>query len=265
MFLEKILRTRRERLAAVKKNRPFPEVRREAEEAARMSRPPSLSRALQAAAAKGKAGVIAEIKKASPSKGLIREQFDPVTIALAYEKAGAAAISVLTEEDYFLGSPLYLQEVSRAVRLPLLRKDFIFDPYQIYEARLLGAAAVLLIAAVLEQEEIEELAAIATELGMEALVEVHDEEEAEKVLAAGVRLVGVNNRNLHTFVTDLNTSFTLAPLLRKAGVVMVSESGINTAAEIQELSRCGYHGVLIGEALMRAPDPGAALEVLLTT
>jgi len=263
MFLEKIVDVRREKVIKAKKKIPFGEMRKMAEEQVKKGLPLSLSQVLLREKAKGKVGIIAEIKKASPSKGLLREQFDPVAIAKGYGKSGAVAISVLTEEDYFLGSPDYLRAVRMVVSLPLLRKDFILDPYQIYEAKVLGADAVLLIAGLLEKNELKEMINITESLRLEALVEAHNLREAEKALAAGARLIGINNRDLRTFVTDIKVSLELASFLKEAGVVMVSESGIKNKEEIKALMVAGYHGVLIGETLVKASDPGQALEVLL--
>ncbi|GAV25109.1 indole-3-glycerol-phosphate synthase [Carboxydothermus islandicus] len=263
MFLEKIVQVRREKVSQAKKKIPFWEMRRMAEEQISHRLPLSLTQALLREKAKGKVGVIAEIKKASPSKGVLREQLEPEEVARGYAKSGAAAISVLTEEDYFLGSPEYLNAVRAVVSLPLLRKDFIIDPYQIYEAKVLGADAVLLITSLLAAEELKEMIKITEGLGMEALVEAHSLEEVEKALTAGARLIGINNRDLRTFTTKIDVSLKLAPVLKEAGVVMVSESGIRSKEDIKALMTAGYHGILIGEALMRAPDPGKALEVLL--
>ena len=209
-------------------------------------------------------GLIAEVKKASPSKGLIREDFDPVAIARAYEAAGADCLSVLTDCDYFQGGNEYLQAVREAVRLPVLRKDFMIDPRQIYEARLIGADAVLLIAAMLASEELERFAVLTRELGMDALIEVHNREELERVLAlkAEPRLIGINNRNLHTFETDLATTAGLAALV-PPGRFLVSESGISGPADICRLQADGAQAVLIGEHFMRQADVGRAVSALL--
>jgi indole-3-glycerol phosphate synthase len=206
--------------------------------------------------------VIAEVKKASPSKGVIREDFEPVAIAREYAEAGASAISVLTEERYFQGRGEFLTAVRAAVALPLLRKDFIFDPYQIVEARALGADAILLILAMLDDADFRRLRDAAREVGVDALVEVHDEAELERALAGGAELIGVNNRNLRTFETSLAVTERLAA---RAGpdVVLVGESGIDTPADIARLERCGVHRFLIGETLMRARSPGAKLRELL--
>lgn len=206
--------------------------------------------------------VIAEVKKASPSKGLIRADFDPVAIAREYAAAGASAISVLTEERYFQGRGEYLTRVRAEVRVPLLRKDFVFDPYQITEARALGADAVLLILAMLDDALLRDLRAAADETGLDSLIEVHDEEELERALAAGAPLVGINNRDLRTFETSLAVSERLAAC---AGgrAVLVGESGIESRADVERLERCGVRRFLVGETLMRAPRPGDKLRELL--
>lgn len=211
----------------------------------------------------GKVTVIAEIKRASPVKGLLREEFDPVALARAYTRGGAVAISVITEGEFFRGSPAFLPAVREATPLPLLRKDFIFDPYQIYESRALGADAVLLIASILDRARLASLLALTRELGMEALVEVHTEEELRRVLAAGARLVGINNRDLRSFRTDLHTTFALRRHIPDPEVTVVSESGIRTPEDLRRLAAAGVHAALIGEALMRAPDPEAFLRELL--
>ncbi|WP_138492952.1 indole-3-glycerol phosphate synthase TrpC [Paenibacillus pinistramenti] len=196
-------------------------------------------------------GLIAEVKKASPSKGLIRPDFDPVAIARAYEQAGADCISVLTDEQYFQGSADYLRQIREAVSLPLLRKDFIIDELQIYEARLLGADAVLLIAAILDDRQLGEYFQLAGSLGLDALVEVHNQEELERAnRLEGVKLIGVNNRDLTTFETTLQTTERLAPLVAP-GAALISESGITGAEDIAYLAECGAKGVLIGETFMR--------------
>jgi indole-3-glycerol phosphate synthase len=206
--------------------------------------------------------IIAEVKKASPSCGLIRADFDPVAIARSYDDGGAAAISVLTEERSFQGRLDYLEAIRAAVELPLLRKDFLVDPYQVVEARAWGADAVILIVAILDDGMLGELLAAATETGLDALVEVHTEGEVERAASAGARLIGVNNRNLHTFETTLDTSLGLRPLLPD-GATAVAESGIATAADLDRLDAGGFDAFLIGESLMRAPDPGAQLRELI--
>ncbi|MBI3786525.1 MAG: indole-3-glycerol phosphate synthase TrpC [Deltaproteobacteria bacterium] len=212
---------------------------------------------------KARRAIVAEVKKASPSKGVIRESFDPVSIARAYAAAGAAAISVLTEERYFQGHLNYLAAIRESVDTPLLRKDFLFDPYQLYEARAFGADAALLIVASLSDQQLQELIWLADELNLVALVEVHDRAEMERATHAGARLIGINNRDLRTFHTTLETTELLVPLLPKEAVA-VAESGIDSVADIERLERCGVHAFLVGERLMRAADPGAALLCLLS-
>jgi len=205
--------------------------------------------------------VIAEAKKASPSKGVIRPDFDPVAIARSYQAGGAQALSVLTDVDFFQGSLAYIPAVRAAVALPVLRKDFIIDPLQIREARAFGADAILLIAAILETSQIEEYQALASELGMDALVEVHDEAEVEKAVAAGSRLIGVNNRDLRDFSMDLNTTFRLQKMIPK-DIPLVSESGIRDHQDMLRLAEHGIRAALVGETLMRAADPAEALRTL---
>ena len=207
--------------------------------------------------------IIAEIKKASPSAGILRKDFNPTQIAREYEKNGAAAISVVTEVHHFRGNLEDLACLRWAVRVPLVRKDFIVDPYQIVEARIAGADAVLLIASLLDTISLGKLRQETEALGMEALVEIHDETELARALEAGAALVGVNNRDLRTFETSLEVSLRLAPRLPKA-VVSVAESGIKGADDILRLRKAGYRGFLIGEELMRAPSPGEALSGLLS-
>lgn len=207
-------------------------------------------RALQSEQRHRGMGLIAEVKKASPSKGLIREDFDPVTLATAYESAGADCISVLTDVQYFQGSNDYLSQVRDAVNVPLLRKDFTIDYRQIYEARAIGADAILLIAAILSTDQMREFITISRDLGMDVLVEVHDQEELERVLELDAQLIGINNRNLKTFVTDLKTTEQLISMI-PAEKTIVSESGISAADEIDYLSRIGADAVLVGEHFMR--------------
>ncbi|MDF2723637.1 MAG: trpC [Paenibacillus sp.] len=197
-------------------------------------------------------GLIAEVKKASPSKGLIRPDFDPVGIAQAYEAAKADCISVLTDVDYFQGANEYLSAVRQAVNVPILRKDFTIDNRQIYEARLIGADAILLIAAILTTAQMREFLQTARELGLDALIEVHNKEELDRALTLDAALIGINNRNLHTFVTDLKTT---EELIRDipGGKTVVSESGISSSAEIDYLRSIGAHAVLVGETFMRKP------------
>lgn len=196
-------------------------------------------------------GLIAEVKKASPSKGLIRPDFHPVELAKNYEAAGADCISVLTDRDYFQGSAEYLTEIRRQVNVPLLRKDFIIDERQIYEARLIGADAILLIAAILNDEQLQRFMTVASSIGLDSLLEVHDHHEMERALHLGTaKLIGINNRNLHTFETSLQTTETLAAMV-PGDVTLISESGIRTREDIEYLSKVGAKGVLIGETFMR--------------
>lgn len=216
--------------------------------------------------AAGIPAVIAEVKKASPSKGVIREDFDPVAIASAYESAGAAAVSVLTDEKFFKGSLQYLESVRMKVRLPALRKDFIIDEYQILRSRASWADAVLLIVAALEQSMLQRLLDLTEELGMQALVEVHDTREMIVALNCGASLLGINNRNLHTFEVSLQTTERLVEelwTLQGSGIKVVSESGISTRADMARLGSIGVDAVLIGEALMREQDVGAKLRELI--
>lgn len=211
--------------------------------------------------------VIAEVKKASPSKGIIREDFDPVAIAQSYQKGGASCISVLTDREFFQGSFDYLQQIRSSVDLPLLCKDFIVYPYQIYLARVRGADAILLIAAILNDKDLRYFLKIAKTLGMTALVEVHTLEELDRVLAIeGVQLVGINNRNLEDFSVDLNTTCQLlesrSQRIQQQEILTVSESGLHDAQDLARVKAAGVQGVLIGESLMKQPDPGAAISTL---
>jgi indole-3-glycerol phosphate synthase len=209
----------------------------------------------------GEVRLLAEVKRRSPSAGDIRPGADPAEIARAYVGGGAAALSVLTDRDYFGGDLEFLRAVRRAVPVPVIRKDFLIHPVQVWEARAAGADAVLLIARILEQPLLEELHALATELGMDALVEAHTGEELDRALAAGATLVGVNNRDLDTFVTDLDLCVRLAPRV-PPHVTYVGESGIRTAADVDRLGAAGIDAILVGESLMRQPDVGAAAAVL---
>ncbi|MBI3398639.1 MAG: indole-3-glycerol phosphate synthase TrpC [Deltaproteobacteria bacterium] len=215
-----------------------------------------------AKAVKGKGiKIIAEVKKASPSKGVIRKDFKPVEIARIYEANGAAAISVLTEEKHFHGHIDYLREIKDAVSLPILRKDFIFDEYQIYESRAAGADAILLIAAILEKEEIDNFLYLSSSLAMDCVVEVHNEDELKKVLSTNAKLIGINNRDLKTFKADIKNTLNLITKVPK-GRVIISESGINSYHDIDMLKRAGAHIFLVGEAVMREKDMGRKLREL---
>jgi indole-3-glycerol phosphate synthase len=202
--------------------------------------------------------VIAEIKKASPSRGVLRANYYPAEIAESYERAGAACLSVLTDKDFFQGDEQHLIHAHESCSLPILRKDFTIDPYQVYEARAMGADCILLIVAALGDAQLQDLTGLAHHLGLDVLIEVHDQEELERALILGTRLIGINNRNLHTFETNLNVTLELVKRIPKRHIV-VSESGINTADDIWKLRQRGIHSFLIGEVLMTAPDPGQAL------
>lgn len=206
--------------------------------------------------------LIAEIKKASPSRGLLCPDFNPVELAKTYAQSGAAAISVLTEVNHFQGSLDYLEAVREEVSIPLLRKDFIFDPYQVYESATYGADALLLIVAILSQEQLEELLALSRHLGLGCLVEVHNENDVEKALLSGAEIVGINNRDLSTFNVDINTTRRLRPLIPE-GRIVVSESGINNRADIKKLKEWGVNAVLVGEALVTASNIPAKMEELI--
>ena len=217
--------------------------------------------AVQGKIAAGLPAVIAEIKKASPSKGVIRPDFHPADIARSYEAGGAACLSVLTDIDFFQGSDAYLQQARAACSLPVLRKDFIVDAYQLHEARVLGADCVLLIAAALDDRQLSEFAFIADELGMDVLVEVHDLDELESALPVPARLLGINNRNLRTFEVSLQATLDLKSMV-PADRVLVTESGILAPADVRRMRDAGVQAFLVGEAFMRQPDPGVALSDL---
>jgi len=225
--------------------------------------PRGFERHLREAAASDWTAIIAEVKKGSPSRGVIREDFDPLEIAEIYQNNGATCLSVLTDERFFLGHLRFLALIRETVSLPLLRKDFICDPYQIYEARAAGADAILLIAAMLDLPQLRDFHAIAREIQLDVLLEVHDETEMETALQTDCTLIGVNNRNLRTFETDLGTTARLAPMLT-AGRLLVAESGINNRCDIERLQSDGAKAFLIGDALMREADIGAALQALLS-
>ena len=206
--------------------------------------------------------LIAEVKRASPSRGVLCPDFDPVALAKSYAQAGAAAISVLTETNYFQGSIDHLVAIREAVNLPLLRKDFIFDPYQIYESRTYGADALLLIVAILSQEQLKELLSLGSSLGLSCLVEVHNESEVERALSSSAKIIGINNRDLATFAVDINTTHRLRPLIPKERIV-VSESGVSRREDVEKLKEWGVNAVLVGEALITADDIPARMKELI--
>lgn len=257
--LTEIVRARRRQVQQLKRNRPLSE-----EQALGRRREPGMGpRSLYHALSRtGPVSCIAEMKKASPSRGLLRDPFEPIEIAVDYESHGAAAVSVLTEENYFQGSVKHLESVRRTISRPVLRKDFIVDPYQVYESSACCADAVLLIAAILTPRRLLKLKQLADRLGLEALVEVHDRQELTVALDAGARLIGVNNRDLKTLEVNLSTSLELAPHIPKS-VLSVSESGIRAPGDIRQLREAGYDAFLIGESLMRSAQPGRALRELM--
>jgi len=257
--LEKICAVKREAVAKRKQAVPYAEVERQAKAAP----PPRGFAAALSAKAKTGYALIAEIKKASPSAGLIRADFDPAKLAGAYQNAGAACLSVLTEEDHFQGSDAHLRAARGAASLPVIRKDFMLEPYQVAEARAIGGDCILLIMACLGDAQAAELEACAGEFKLDVLVEVHDEAELERALNLKSPLIGVNNRNLKTLKTDLATTERLARLL-PAGRVLVAESGLKTPADLSRMARCGARRFLIGESLMKQSDVEAATRAILT-
>jgi indole-3-glycerol phosphate synthase len=257
-ILRRILATKVDEVAAAKRARPPGEVLAAARAAGPIR---NFEQALRARIAAGRSAVIAEIKKASPSKGVLRAIFDPPTIAARYEAGGAACLSVLTDRPYFQGAPEYLTAARAAVTLPALRKDFIVDEYQIAEARAWGADAILLIAAALDDARLAAFEAVARDLGMAVLVEVHDGAELDRALRLATPLVGINNRNLRTFEVTLATTLDLLPRI-PADRLVVTESGILAPADVATMRAHGVHAFLVGEAFMRAADPGQALATL---
>ena len=257
-ILEKIVAVKREEVAAARKKRSLEAIREDA-----LSR--VLTRdfegALRSKIAAGQAAVIAEVKKASPSKGVLREDFIPADIAQSYAEHGAACLSVLTDRQFFQGQPDYLKQARASCDLPVLRKDFMIDPYQVYEARAMGADCILLIAAILDDAQMAELEAIARSLDMAVLVEVHDPAELQRGLKLKTPLLGVNNRNLRTFEVSLETTLGMLKDV-PADKLLVTESGILQREDVQKMRSAGVHAFLVGEAFMRAEDPGAALAAL---
>ena len=257
-ILKTILRRKAEEIKERSGRIPLAVLSRQAETG---GSPRGFVRALRSRIDAGQAAVIAEIKKASPSRGVLREHFDPSAIAVSYAKGGAACLSVLTDVDFFQGADEYLQQARAACDLPVLRKDFVIDPYQVYEARVLGADCILLIVAALGDAMLHELLALAEHLQLDALVEVHDAAEMQRALATRASLVGVNNRDLRTFETTLETTFELMqdfPVDR----LLVTESGIHTRDDVRRMRQRGVHAFLVGEAFMKAADPGEKLAEL---
>lgn len=258
MILDQILQSKDAEIAADKIRQPLAELKQQVVDADQVR---GFANHLRQSSESGTA-IIAEVKKGSPSKGVIREDFDPVVIACSYERAGASCLSVLTDHDYFYGSLEYLGLIRNRVDLPLLRKDFIVDPYQVYQARVAGADAILLIAAALGDEKLLELAELANELGLDTLLEVHNGAELERALQLPVDLIGINNRNLQTFVTDLSVTESLAGKIPRRQIA-VAESGIHSRTDIERLQKSGAGAFLIGESLMRETDIEAKLRSLL--
>ncbi len=257
-ILQRIVAVKRDEVAQARRRCGLAELQAQAAAA-----PPArgFAAALRARVEAGSPAVIAEVKKASPSKGVLREHFVPADIARSYESGGAACLSVLTDERFFQGCAAYLQQARESCSLPVLRKDFLIDPYQVVEARAMGADCVLLIAACLDDGLMSELEACATEQGLDVLVEVHDGEELERALRLRTPLIGVNNRNLRTFEVSLDTTIGLLPRV-PGDRLLVTESGILARADVQRMRSAGVHAFLVGEAFMRAPDPGQPLRDL---
>jgi len=255
-ILNRIVEVKWEEVAAAKQKRSLASQREEAE--ARCGEQLGFEHSLRTTIAAGRAGVIAEIKKASPSKGVIREDFQPAQIAESYARHGAACLSVLTDERFFQGSIAYLKQARAACELPVLRKDFMVDEYQVMEAGAMGADCILLIAACLADSQMADLEAAAHAIGLDVLVEVHDGDELDRALKLKTPLLGINNRNLRTFDVTLDTTLSLLPRV-PADRLLVTESGILGAADVKRMRGANVHAFLVGETFMRAPDPGAAL------
>jgi len=257
-ILDKIVAVKHEEVAAALKRKPLAAVRADAESRV-LTR--DFVGAMRAQIAQGKPAVIAEIKKASPSKGVLREEFIPADIAQAYAESGAACLSVLTDVQFFQGQVDYLKQARASCQLPVLRKDFMVNPYQIYESRVMGADCILLIAACLDDAQMKDMEAIARSLDMAVLVEVHDRTELDRALLLKTPLIGVNNRNLQTFEVSLGTTLALRGAI-PADRLLVTESGIQTRDDVLRMGAAGVNAFLVGEAFMRAPDPGEALAAM---
>jgi indole-3-glycerol phosphate synthase len=257
-ILARILTTKAEEVIAAQLARPLEAVERDARDA---PPPRGFAAAIRDQIAAGRAAVIAEIKRASPSKGVLRPEFDPAAIAASYARAGATCLSVLTDRPFFQGAPEFLVDARAACPIPVLRKEFIIDEYQVVESRALGADAILLIVAALDDARLAALEACAIAYGLDVLVEVHDVAELDRALKLATPLIGVNNRNLRTFNVSLHTTIELLPRI-PADRVVVTESGIVAQRDVAQMRRHGVHAFLVGEAFMRAPDPGAALRAL---
>jgi indole-3-glycerol phosphate synthase len=254
-ILSRIIAVKRQEIAAARAQEPLAALRARAEQRRDLR---GFERALRARIAAGQPAVIAEVKKASPSKGVLREQFDPAAIARSYAQHGAACLSVLTDVQFFQGAPEYLDQARRASALPALRKDFIVDEYQVAQARAWGADCILLIVAALDLPQLRDLEAAAQDYGMDALVEVHDAAELDLALQLDTPLVGINNRNLRSFEVSLRTTLDLLPRI-PSGRLVITESGILAAADVATMRAAGVHAFLVGEAFMRAPEPGVEL------
>lgn len=259
-ILKQIIKRKQEEVAERSEHTPL---RLLSQQAATLPPPRGFVSAIDAKIVLQQPAIIAEIKKASPSKGVLRDEFNPNEIAKSYERSGATCLSVLTDTDFFQGTNAHLRQAREACFLPILRKDFIIDPYQVYEAKAMGADCILLIVAALPDSKLQELSGLAEHLKLDVLVEVHNREELERALPLNLRLIGINNRDLRTFKTNIKTTLDLIPLIPKKHLI-VSESGINSSREITTLRKAGVNAFLVGEAFMVSRDPGAALAKLIS-